>query len=329
MTSLLRRSLVAATALALTGTLAACGSSSDDSSGSSAADGKPVLRVGVQKDGIRSVLKAAGLLENLPYTIEWSEFTAGLPIVEAAAADQIDVAWVGGVPPIFGAASDANFKVVAAVHEADKQNDSILVPKGSDIHSIADLKGKKIAVFKGSSADGLMLTSLAQAGLTLKDVQPQYLAPADGLAAFKTGQVDAYVTWDPFVAQAQVEDGAVDLTAATNTVADDAWRQFEVASSKSLDDAGTRANIASFVKLVGQGFDWAKSHSDQWAQGWSDESGIPVDILKKVTARKQSTVEPVSAEDITATQELADRFTEAGEIPKTVDIKSIVDSVLE
>ena len=101
-----RRTLAAATvSVTMLGLLAGCGSDSAEAGDG----GKPVLRVGVQKDGIRSVLTEAGLLEDLPYEIEWSEFTAGPPIIEAAAADQIDVAWVGSAPPIFGAAADAAF----------------------------------------------------------------------------------------------------------------------------------------------------------------------------------------------------------------------------
>lgn len=147
----LRRTAAALTGLVMAGgLLAACG---DDS-----ADGdKPVLRVGIQKDGIRAVLEEAGLLKDLDYEIEWAEFTAGPPIVEAAAADKIDVAWVGSTPPIFGAAGGADFKVVAAVQEADKRENSILVPKGSKITSVADLEGKKIALGRGTSAQGVLI----------------------------------------------------------------------------------------------------------------------------------------------------------------------------
>ena len=148
--------------LALSGCGAAQGSTSESS-------GKPVLRVGVQKDGIRSVLTASGLLDDLPYEIEWSEFTSGPPLVEAAAADQIDVAWVGSAPPIFGAAADAAFKVVATVEEEDQHSDSILVPGGSDITTIADLEGHSIAVGKGTSAHGLLLNALTSAGLGIDE----------------------------------------------------------------------------------------------------------------------------------------------------------------
>lgn len=316
-----RRLLAALAAVALISPLAGCGG--DDAE---AADGgKPVLRVGVQKDGIRSVLTQAGLLKDLPYRIEWSEFTAGPPIIEAAAADRIDVAWVGSAPPIFGAASKAAFKVVAAVQEEDRQNDSILVPKGSPITSIADLKGKKIAVGKGTSAHGLLLNTLASAGMSLSDVEPQYLAPADGQAAFRSGAVDAWAVWDPFVAQAVAQDGAVDLTALTGTKADDPFLQFEIASSKSLEEKQTRADIAHFVGLVGKAFAWAKDNPEGWGKGWAEESGLPESVTTTVAEHKRSVVRAVTPEDIASEQKLADAFHAAGEIPEKIDFASVVE----
>lgn len=319
-----RRLLAAAAALVLAGSLAACGGS-DSGAAADDSGGKPVLRVGVQKDGIRSVLTQAGLLKDLPYKIEWSEFTAGPPIIEAAAADQIDVAWVGSAPPVFGAASDAAFKVVATVVEEDQQNDSILVPADSPIKTIADLAGKKIAVGKGTSAHGLLLNTLASAGLSLSDVEPQYLSPADGLAAFQSGDVDAWATWDPYVTQSVLQDGAVDLTEETGTKADDPYLQFEVASSVSLTEKQTRADIKHFIGLVKQAFAWAKEHPEAWGKGWAEESGMPEATTIAVAKKKASDVVPVSAEHIASEQKLADAFYAAGEIPKKIDFSKIVE----
>lgn len=312
----LTRLLATPAILALLGSaLAACGSDGSD---------EPVLRVGVQKDGIRSVLTQAGLLKDLPYEIEWSEFTAGPPIIEAAAADQIDVAWVGSAPPIFGAAAGAEFKVVATVEEQDQKTDSILVPKGSAIKSSADLKGKKIAVGKGTSAHGHLLLALESAGLTLDDVEPQYLQPAEGLAAFQAGEVDAWSIWDPFVTQAVNEDGAVDITADEGG-STDPYLAFEIASAASLEEKDTRESIKHFVGLVEDGFAWAQENPDKWGEGWAAESGLPVSTTSEVAAKKASVVGPVSEKHIASEQQLADAFFEAGEIPEEIDFNTVVE----
>ncbi|WP_185995635.1 ABC transporter substrate-binding protein [Nocardioides campestrisoli] len=291
-----------------------------------AEDGKPVLRVGVQKDGVRSVLTASGQLEDLPYEIEWSEFTAGPPIIEAAAADQIDVAWVGAAPPIVGAASGAEFKIIATVAEKDRKQDSILVPADSDITSVADLKGKTIAVSKGTSGHGHLLMALEANGLTLDDVEPQYLTPPDGQAAFQSGQVDAWVIWDPFVTQAVMEDGAVDLT--IDQPETDPYLQFEIAATPSLEDEETREHISDFVGRLREAFVWAGENPEQYGKGWAEESGLSEEVLVAVAEKKKNEVRPVSDEDVAAIQKLADLFAEAGEIPGEVDIASVVEDGL-
>ncbi|MFC6154101.1 ABC transporter substrate-binding protein [Nocardioides yefusunii] len=311
----LSRTAAALAGLALAaGTLAACG-------GDDASADKPVLRVGVQKDGIRAVLDQAGLLKDLDYTIEWSEFAAGPPIVEAAAADQIDVAWVGSTPPIFGAANGADFKVVAAVQEADKRENSILVPKGSKITSVADLKGKEIALGRGTSAQGVLIKSLEKAGLGLDDVTPNYLAPGDGLAAFKAGEVDAWVVWDPFVTQALQEFDAVALPDAETV---DNALQFEIASTKAVEDEATKKLIVDFVDRLDQAFAWAGENPDAWGEAWAKDSGLSPTVTKQVARNKKSDLFPVNDYVISESQQLADLFQGAGEFKNKVDFKSIV-----
>ncbi|WP_232678659.1 ABC transporter substrate-binding protein [Nocardioides sp. R-C-SC26] len=282
-----------------------------------------VLRVGVQKDGVRSVLEASGVLDDLPYEIEYSEFTAGPPIIEAANADEIDVAWVGAAPPIFGAAAGAQFKIVATVAERDEKQDSILVPADSDIGSVADLKGKSIAVAKGTSGHGHLLLALEANGLSLDDVEPQYLAPADGQAAFQSGAVDAWAIWDPFVTQAVMENGAVDLT--EDQPETDPYLQFEIASVGALEDDATREKITDFLTRLRDAFAWAAENPQEFGAGWAEESGLSEDVLVAVAEKKKNDVRPVSEGDIASIQLLADKFTEAGELPDAVDVAAIVE----
>ena len=122
------------------------------------------LRVGVQKDGIRAILEKSGQLKDVPYEISFSTFAFGPPLVEAAGADKIDVAGVGSTPPIFGAAADSDFRAIATLQYRNDSDDAVLVPKGSDITKPEQLKGKTVAVAKGSSAHGLLLTLLTGSG---------------------------------------------------------------------------------------------------------------------------------------------------------------------
>src|SRR3978361_501626 len=145
------------------------------------------LQVGDQKGGTESLLRAAGALDDLPYEVAFSTFTSGPPQIEAATAGKIDFAITGNTPPIFGAASNAKVKVVSA-YDGGGIGDQILGRSDSPITTIADLRGKRIAVGKGSSAHGHILAQLKNAGLTPADVQLVFLQPADALSAFTSGQ---------------------------------------------------------------------------------------------------------------------------------------------
>jgi len=135
------------------------------------------LRVGDQKGGSQSLLRAAGLL-NTPYKLQWSTFTSGPPLIEAARAGAIDVGNTGNTPVIFAAAARARVQLVAA-SQGNVVSDALLVLPGSPIGDVAQLRGRTIAVAKGSSAHGQLLYALRRAGLTLDDVDLTFLAPAD------------------------------------------------------------------------------------------------------------------------------------------------------
>jgi sulfonate transport system substrate-binding protein len=316
----LARALAALALLAVTALAAAgCGGGGDDASAGGAAKAV-TLRVGVQKDGVRSILQASGQLKRLPYRVSFSTFTYGPPLVEAAGADKIDVAGVGSTPPIFGAAAGRDFKVIASIQKRNHTDDALLLPKGSTIHSVQDLRGKRIAIANGSSANGYILRYLLRNGLSPKDVQLVNLAPADALAAFSSGRVDAWAVWQPYVAQA-LNDGARVLAQGPP---DEAGSSFEIASGKALDDGARRSALHDFVGRLRTAYAWAAKHPDEWAAAWSKESQLPESTTRPAVRAVTADVRPVDPALIAAQQKLADVLTAQKVIPGKVDFGSIV-----
>jgi sulfonate transport system substrate-binding protein len=317
----------ALTALALTATAAlaaGCGASGDSGASTASSGAKAskavTLRVGVQKDGVRSILQASGQLERLPYHVSFSTFTYGPPLVEAAGADKIDVAGVGSTPPIFGAAAGRDFKIIAAIQKRSRTDDALLVPKGSTIRSLQQLEGKRIAIAQGSSANGYILRLLLRVGISPQDVQLVNLAPADALAAFSSGRVDAWAVWQPYVAQA-VNDGARVLA---DGPPDEAGSSFEIASGKALDDPARRSALQDFVGRLQKAYAWAAKNPDEWAAAWSKESQLPESTTRPAVRAVTADVWPVDPGLIGAQQELADVLAEQKVIPGKVDFKSVV-----
>ena len=334
------RAVSGAAMLAMAGALAACSSGNaspaplsgytppGESSASHSAWSQYTFTVGDNGgDGSEELAKLSGVFNNAPYAVKFARFTYGPPLVQAAASGDIDLGSVGDVPPITGAAKEYGFDVVAVERSLNpsQPNEDILVPKGSAITSLSQLRGKKIAVPQGSSAHWLVLNALRSAGLTPSDVQLVFLSPAAGATAFASGKVDAWAIWNPQSALA-VQQGARILAKGLPPI--DQTAAYYVASAKSVNDPARRAALADVLERLGAEFAWGEKHPDEFAQALSIEEGIPVTDAKAVLEAFEYRITPVLPSDIAAEQQLGDAFLRAGQITTKVDVASIVANIL-
>jgi sulfonate transport system substrate-binding protein len=326
-----RRGLPAAAAVALLALIAAgCSSSgASSSSGSSTASAKTanvssvVLHVGDQAgSGSQALLTAAGLISKLPFKIEWSDFTSGPPMLQAMGSGAVDIGSVGDAPPVFAAAGGEKVAIVGAV-TAGPNASAIVVPANSPIHSVAQLKGKKIAVAQGSSADYHLLTVLNKAGLSVHDVSLDYLQPADGLAALTSGHVDAWDIWSPYIEQVVGQNHARILVNGTGYGAP---YSFAVASRAALADPARAAAIRDYLKILNQAYVWGNSHVTTWASVWAKATGLPQSVMLKAAQDSAKTPVQITPAVVSAEQSVSNAFTTAGLIPGHVDFKNFSDS---
>jgi sulfonate transport system substrate-binding protein len=325
-----RRKILALSVIAVTGLgVAACSSSGSSSSTSAASSASAAsssaspsssvnlssvtLNVGDQKGtGAEAILKAAGLLSTLPFHVDWSDFTSGPPMLEAMASGSVDVGGVGDAPPVFAAAGGEGVEIVGARVVPGGDQDAIVVPKGSSITSVSQLKGKKIAYGSGSSGNYNLLTVLTAAGLTTKDVTMVNLQPAEALAAFTSGSVDAWDIWPPYVQQVVAEDGAKVLARGSQYGSP---YSYEVASKSAVADPSKAAAIQVYLATLDKAYVWAESHPDAWGAAWAAATGLPASVTD-VAATVDSTTPVVINSTITnSEQELVTQFYKAGLIP--------------
>jgi sulfonate transport system substrate-binding protein len=328
-----RRRFYAALTIAVAG-LAAAGCSSSSSSASSSATASSsasaagsdlssvTLNVGDQKGtGAEAVLAAAGLLKTLPFKVNWSDFTSGPPMLQAMASGAVDVGGVGDAPPVFAASGGEAIEIVGARKTNNGDQDAVVVPKGSPITSIQQLKGKKIAYASGSSANYNLLTVLNKASLTTKDVSLVNLQPASALAAFTSGSVEAWDVWPPYVQQVVAQNGA--RVIATGSAYGNPY-SFEVASKAAVADPKKAAAIKAYLTILNKGYIWTASHSDQWAAAWAKATGLPVSVMEQAAKLSGTTPVAITDDTTTAEQGLVDQFFAAGLIPTKVDMKDYI-----
>jgi sulfonate transport system substrate-binding protein len=331
-----RRKLLAITVIALSGlTAAACSSSSSSTSTSVAASASAspsgsvnlssvTLNVGDQKGtGAEAILKAAGLLSSLPFHVSWSDFTSGPPMLEAMTSGSVDIGGVGDAPPVFAASGGEAVEIVGARAVPRGDQDALVVPKGSTITSIAQLKGKKIAYGSGSSGNYHLLTVLNKAGLTTKGVTLVNLQPAEALAAFTSGSVDAWDIWPPYVQQVVAQDGAKVIALGPQYGSP---YSYEVASKAAVANPAKAAAIQAYLTTLDKAYVWASAHPNVWGAAWSAAAGLPTSVTD-VAATVDST-KPVAIDGaVTASeQNLVTQFFKAGLIPTNVNMTGYITS---
>ncbi len=330
-----RRLAYAAALSAVTLMAAGCSSSSAPAAGSASASpagtesaaqldvSDVTLHIGDQAGtGAQALLTAAGLIGKLPFKADWSDFTSGPPMLQAMAAGAVDVGGVGNAPPVFAAAGGDQLAIVGAL-QANPAGSALLVPRGSAIHSVAQLRGKKIAVAQGSSADYHLLTVLNKAGISVHDVTLVYLQPAAGLAALSSGHVDAWDIWSPFVEEGEVLDGATAIVTGSGYGSP---YSFTVASRAALADPAKAAAIRDYLSLLAQAHAWANSHLAAWAAVWAKATGLPLSVMARAASDDYSAAVPITPTVIASEQQVADAFTTSGLIPVHVDFSQFVDT---
>jgi sulfonate transport system substrate-binding protein len=279
------------------------------------------LNVGDQKGtGAEAVLSAAGLLNTLPFKVSWSDFTSGPPMLEAMASGSVDIGGVGDAPPVFAASGGEAVEIVGA-RTTNGDQDALVVPKGSPITSLSQLKGKKIAYGSGSSGNYNLLTVLNKASLTTKDVTLVNLQPAEALAAFTSGAVAAWDIWPPYVQQVVAQDGARILAQGPQYGSP---YSFEVASKAAVANPDKAAAIKVYLATLDKAYTWAAAHPTAWATAWGKAAGLPSSIMDVAAKTDANTPAQITSATVSSEQGLVDQFFAAGLIPNKVNISSYI-----
>ncbi|TLU74686.1 sulfonate ABC transporter substrate-binding protein [Lichenicoccus roseus] len=289
---------------------------------SARAAGGRTIRVGYQRYGTLIILKHTGYLEQALARsgdrVEWSEHPAGPQMLQAMGSGALDFGITGDTPPIFAQA--ASSRIVYVAHEPPApQGEAIIVPKGSPITSVAGLKGKSVALNRGSNVHWLLLRALQHAGLTSADINPVYLPPAAGRPAFDTGRVDAWAIWDPYLSSVEVGSSPRLLTTAQGLVQN---RQFLLA-----DRAFTTAHpdlVQETLRQLDRSDRWAQAHKENVSQYLAADTGLPLDVVRRAINRLSFGVSPMTPDVVAEQQQIADTFAAQHLIPGRLDVSKAI-----
>lgn len=282
------------------------------------------LRIGYQKSStLITLLKQQGTLEKdlaaKGVQVSWHEFPSGLPLLESLNIGNVDIsADVADTVPVFAQAAGANLTYFAQ-ETASPEAQAIVVRQDSPLQTLADLKGKKVAVTKAAGTHYLLIAALNKAGLTFSDIQPAYLTPADGRAAFENGKVDAWVTWEPFLTSVQRQLPTRVLAAGTGLAQYKRYYLTSTAYAQAHPDV--LKLVFAELQKAGQ---WTKANPEQAAAIlgplWGNLDSATVQAANQ---HRSYLVQPVQRDQLGEQQSIANAFLAAGLLPKAVDTEAV------
>lgn len=292
--------------------------------GGGASGDSDTLHVGSQRGGTKALMLASGVLEGAPYKIEWSEFPAAQHLLEAIGGGAVDIGLTGDAPFIFAYQSGSRIQAVGAemVKERPLGALALIVPAGSKVRTIQDLKGKAVATTRGSVGHYLVIRALADAKLPPDWVKLTFLSPGDSKAAFDSGSIDAWSTWAPYLLPA--------FTAKARTIVDGntlvSGNGFLVANNDAI--AGKRMLLADFLKREAKALEWQKTHNEEFAQVLSKDTGLPIDIARDYASKNARSSVPIDDAVIADQRQVLDYFKAAGAVEGKRDLAAAFERTL-
>ncbi len=280
----------------------------------------PVLRLGDQKGGTRSLMAASGLLVDAELPIEWSIFAAAAPLLEALNAGAIDCGGVGDAPFAFARAAGVRAKIIAATRSSGSST-ALLVPAKSTARSFADLKGRTIGTGRGSVGHYLVVAARERAGLTASDIRLVFLSPADAKAAFVSGAIDAWSTWSQYVYLAVAQDKARILLDGQGLMS---GLSYYVATERAI--AEKRDLLTTFTRRLRAALIWGLGNVDTYAAAWANETGVPYEVSRETLNARGFAPVPIDAQMIADQQHTVDLYVREGVLPNRYDASAGFDA---
>ncbi len=291
----------------------------------SLAHAAPTLNVADQKGVYHALCDAAHTLDGAPYGISWSEFPAAAPLLEALNAGAVDIGGVGDSPMLFAYAAGAPIRAVLAIRPGGTgRGAAILVRPDAPFKTLADLRGHLVGTTRGSVGHALILQRLDRDHINPNDIRYAFLSPADARAALQSGAIDAWSTWDPYVAL-EISQHVGRPIATGEGIAQ--GMLFDVASTRALHDKGPL--IADFLQRLTAGLIWAAAHPAEYAAIYAKSTSLPLDVAQQTVAHMYATPVHMGAALITQERDLLALYVKAGVVAAPPDVARAFDTEFE
>jgi aliphatic sulfonates family ABC transporter substrate-binding protein len=273
------------------------------------------IRIGYQKLGLLMLVKGYGMLDATlsarGQRVEWVEYDGGMQIVEALRSGKLAAGVLGDWPAVSAQAQEVPIVYFAAEPPAPR-GIGLVVPERSGVVSVADLRGKRVAVNRAAQAHYLLLRALEEAGLDARELEILFATPEQALGAFRAGEIDAWAIWDPWLSSAKLDFGARVLRDATGLFSSSVYyvarRDFAERQPDVLAELQQQLHVVA---------SWVKHDPLRAAERMAPALGLSPRALV-ASLQRELDVLSVSEAQIAAQQHIADTLLRLQLIPRKV-----------
>ena len=275
---------------------------------------------------VSMILKDKGWLEKEfekdGIKVRWVQTLGSNKALEFLNAGSIDFGSTAGSAALV---AKINGNPIKAIYVYSRPEWTALVTrKDSAISKIADLKGKRVAVTRGTDPHIFLVRALLSAGLSEKDIQPVLLQHPDGKTALIRGDVDAWAGLDPMMAQAEIEDGAKLFyrNPAANT-----WGILNVREQFAKDHPDL---VKRVLAVYEQARKYSLAHYDELKAAFIAVTKLSDTVVdKQLKERTGLTYNKIGAQQRDSILAAGIALQQAGVIPANVDVKKALDDLVD
>jgi sulfonate transport system substrate-binding protein len=282
------------------------------------------ITFGDQLKEFQSIFAATGALKGAAYTVNWANFIGGPPVIAAETSGPVDIGDMAETPTIFAQAAGDPVKVVAATVGTNAKTSpyALLVPAGSSIKSVAQLRGHTVAVQEGTVEQYYLVQALAQAHVPYSAVHVDNLTLTTASTAVTNGQVDAAVVTQPLIGLDQATGKVRQLSSGAGLLQTIGYL---TASDAALANPQKAAALTDFIERFYKAEATLSKDPGLAAQTYASTYGVPLAVAKEAVASAQSKGTPITSALIHYQQSEADTFQRLGLIPSRLNVKAIFD----
>jgi sulfonate transport system substrate-binding protein len=254
-------------------------------------------------------------------SVEWTQSLGSNKALELLNSKSVDFGSTAGAAALIGKANGNPIKAIYVYSRPEWT--ALVVRKDSPITRVEDLKGKKVAVTRGTDPHIFLLRALREAGLTEKDIEMVVLQHADGRIALEKGDVDAWAGLDPMMAQTEIQSGSLLFYRNVN------FNSYGVLNVREEFAKQYPAYVERVLAAYEKARLWAIQNPDEFRKQFAAATKLDDSVITKVLQRTDLTNSTIGDRQREVIAGAGDVLKQNNVINSSTDVSATVNNLID